>query len=261
MDRRRKAFISVFLLVVTLIINTLGATGFINGLTQGEVSNRYATLITPSPYAFSIWGVLYALLIISIVFIALNSKGGYYGKAADDVSVLFWISCVFNSAWIISFSYVLVELSVIFIFGLVITLALICRRLVKIQEKGYWFLPLTFGLYTGWLVIATVVNVAAALVKSGWNGFGISDEVWAIIMLIVAAILVIAIQTKLHNAVLPLPIAWAYFAIAQSLGASGGLAGRYGAAEVTALAGAVVLLVIAGIQLYRNKLSIIPSAK
>ncbi|MEL7342117.1 MAG: hypothetical protein AAGM67_16665 [Bacteroidota bacterium] len=31
----------------------------LNGMTSGEVSTLYPTLITPAGYAFSIWGVIY----------------------------------------------------------------------------------------------------------------------------------------------------------------------------------------------------------
>lgn len=193
MDRIKKAWINGMLLVVTLIINTLGAIGLINGLSQKQISDMYLTLITPSPATFSIWSVIYSLLIISIIVMIIKKNDPYFQSAVDQISTLFWISCAFNIAWIVSFSYVLVELSVLFIFGFVITLSLLCQRLMKIHEKNRWLLPLSFGIYTGWLFIATVVNIAAALVKLKWNGFGIADHVWAIIILIIAVLLVVGI--------------------------------------------------------------------
>jgi hypothetical protein len=152
----------------------------------------------------------------------IKKKDPYYLKAVDQISVLFWISCVFNIAWIITFSFVLIEVSVLFIFGFVIILSLLCLRLLKIHEKKRWLLPLSFGLYTGWLFIATVVNIAAALVKLKWDGFGIAGNVWATIILIIAVLLVIAVQRKNRSAVFPLPIAWAYFGIYQFLKAPEG---------------------------------------
>jgi hypothetical protein len=70
-------------------------------------------------------------------------------------------------------------------------------------------LPLSFGLYTGWLFIATVVNIAAALVKLGWNRFGIDDEAWAMITLAMAVLLIVFVQMRNRNVVFPLPVAWA----------------------------------------------------
>ncbi|HOD02080.1 MAG TPA: tryptophan-rich sensory protein, partial [Clostridiales bacterium] len=67
MNRTNKAWISGILFAITLTINTLGALGVINGLTQKQVSDMYPTLITPSPFTFTIWSVIYSLLTISII--------------------------------------------------------------------------------------------------------------------------------------------------------------------------------------------------
>lgn len=258
MDRTKKAWINIILLAVTLGINTLGAIGLINGLSQKQISDMYLTLITPSPATFSIWSVIYSFLIISIIVMIVKKNDPYYQNTVDQISTLFWISCAFNIAWIISFSFVLVELSTLFIIGFVITLSLLCQRLLKLQEKKRWLLPLSFGLYTGWLFIATVVNIAASLVKLKWNGFGIAEQVWAIIILIIAVLLAIAVQLKNRSAAFPLPIAWAYFGIYQFLKAPEGFDGQFGFLQVTSLIGMAVLIGAAAIQLYRNQFSLLP---
>ncbi|WP_303859982.1 hypothetical protein [Alkalibaculum bacchi] len=68
--------------------------------------------------------------------------------------------------------------------------------MLKIHEKKRLLLPLTFGLYAGWLFIATVVNTAAWFVKIQWYGFGIPDVTWAIIMLIIAEFLMFLVLLK-----------------------------------------------------------------
>ncbi len=258
MDRTRKAWINGLFFVVTLAVNTLGAIGLINGLSQKQISDMYVTLITPSPATFSIWSVIYSLLLISVIVMIARKNDSYYDNAVNQISGLFRISCVLNIAWIVSFSFVLVELSLIFILGFVITLALICQKLVKIQDKKRWLLPLTFGLYTGWLVIATVVNSAAALVKLKWNGFGLANDVWGIILLVIAVFLVIFVLSKIKNAAFPLPVAWAYFGIYQFLKAPQGFKGEFALLQTVALAGMAVLIVVAAIQLYRNRFSLLP---
>lgn len=258
MDRTKKAWINGLFLIVTLAINTLGAIGIINGLSQKQISDMYVTLITPSPATFSIWSVIYSLLLISVIVMIVRKNDTYYDNAIDQITGLFRISCVLNVTWIVSFSYLLVELSLIFILGFVITLALICQKLLKIQDRKRWLLPLTFGLYTGWLVIATVVNTAAALVKLKWNGFGLANDAWGIIILVIAVFLVIFVLSKNRNAAFPLPVAWAYFGIYQFLKAPEGFKGEFGLLQTVALAGTAVLIVVAAIQLYRNRFSLLP---
>ena len=260
MDRTNKAWINGLFLIVTLVINTLGAVGLINGLTQKQISDMYVTLITPSPATFSIWSVIYSLLLISMIVMIVKKNDPYYQKAINQISNLFRISCVLNIAWIVSFSFVLVEISTLFILGFVITLALIGMKLLEIREGKRWLLPLSFGLYSGWLFIATVVNIAAALVKLNWNGFGLSQEIWGCIMLIIAIVLLTGVLLKIRNAAFPLPVAWAYFGIHQFLQSPTGFKGEFATLQIIALIGMAVLIIVAAIQFYRNKLSVLPKA-
>lgn len=149
MERKKQAWINAIIFVVTLAVNALGALGLINGLSQKEISDMYVTLITPSPATFSIWSVIYTLLIISVIMMVVKQSDRYYEKAVDEISLLFRLSSILNIAWIVSFSFVLVEISVLFIFAFVITLALLNMRLLKIQESRRRLLPLTFGIYNG----------------------------------------------------------------------------------------------------------------
>lgn len=259
MSNTKKAWINGLFLAVTLVINALGAFGVINGLSQKQISDMYLTLITPSPSTFRIWGVIYSLLIASIIVMIIKKKDPYYQQAISRLTVLFPLSCLLNIAWIVAFSYVQIELSVLFILGLTITLAIICKQLLHIQEDGRWLLPLSFGLYAGWLFIATVVNISAALVKLNWNGFGLADEIWAAIILIAAVLLVIGVQLDNCNAVFPLPVAWAYFGIYQFLKAPEGYGGQYGLLQVISLVGMAVLIGASAIQFYRNHFSLLPS--
>lgn len=260
MDRTKKAWVNGIFFLVTLAVNALGATGIINGLSQKEISDMYITLITPSPSTFSIWSMIYTLLLISVIVMIAKKDDTYYHNAVDQITVLYRISCVLNIVWIVTFSYLQIELSALFILAYAITLALICQKLLKIQTGKRWLLPLSFGLYTGWLFIATVVNIASALVKLNWSGFGIADDVWAIIILVISVPLVIMVLSKIRNAIFPLPVAWAYFGIYQFLNAPEGFTGEYGLLQTVALAGMAVLIGVAAIQLYRNHFSLIPTS-
>lgn len=260
MDRTKKAWVNGLFFVITLVVNTLGAIGVINGLSQKQISDMYLTLVTPSPSTFSIWSIIYLLLLVSVIVMIVKKNDPYYQMAVDKISALFRISCILNIAWIVTFSYVQIELSVLFILCFAIALSLICQKLVMIQEGKRWLLPLTFGLYTGWLFIATVVNIAAALVKLQWDGFGVAADVWAMIILIIAVLLIILVILKIRNAVFPLPVAWAYFGIYQYLNAPEGFKGEYSLLQTIALVGMVVLIVVAAVQFFRNRYSLLPKS-
>lgn len=258
MNRRKNPWINALFLAVTLLINAFGALGLINGLSQKEISDMYITLITPSPSTFSIWSVIYSLLILSVIVMIVKKDDLYYQRAIDEISGLFILSSILNIGWIVAFSFLQLELSVIFILGFVIALSLLCIRLKKIQEGKRFLLALTFGLYTGWLFIATVVNIAATLVKLNWNGFGIGEEIWGIIILSISVVLVFIVLVSNRNASFPLPVAWAYFGIYQFLKSPEGFNGKFELLQLVSLGGMALLIGIAAIQLYKNHFRIIP---
>ena len=253
MKERKKAIINILFLALTLLINTFGAIGLINGYSQKEVSDMYMTLITPSPSTFSIWGVIYTLLIMSIIVMIIKSQDVYYKNIINEISLLFKLSCIFNILWIVAFSYLQLEMSVLFIFSFLITLSLILEKLLIANSKNHWLLPLTFGMYGGWLFIATVVNIPATLVKLKWNGFGLNPEIWAGIILIIAIILVFLVTLKNKNAIFPLPIAWAYFGIYNFLKSPEGFGGKFSILQTVSIGGMIVLLVLAIYLFYKNK--------
>ena len=256
MDTKKKIGLNAIFFILTLVVNTLGGLGLINDMSQSDVSDKYFTLITPAGFTFSIWSVIYGLIAASLVVLYLRRETSYYQRALDKITPLFILTSVLNMAWIVLFSYELVELSTLFIFAYTIVLALICKQLLAINDRKHFLLPLTFGLNTGWLMIATVVNVASSLVKLEWNGFGLSDDLWGMIILLVAILIVIFVTTQTQNAAIPLPIAWAYFGIHQSLATEH--PDDYGILQMIAIIGLVVLIGVAAIQLYKNEYFILP---
>lgn len=257
-ERKKKAIINMLFLVLTLLINTFGSIGLINGYSQKEVSDMYLTLITPSPSTFSIWGVIYSLLIISNIVMIIKSQDLYYKNIINEISLFFKLSCIFNILWIVSFSYLQLEISVLFIFSFLISLSLILEKLLKTNSKSHWLLPLTFGMYGGWLFIATVVNISATLVKLKWNGFGLTQDVWADIILIMAIILIFLVTLKNKNAAFPLPIAWAYIGIYNFLKSPEGFGGKFPILQSVSIGGMIILLILSIYLFYKNKYKIIP---
>lgn len=256
MDTKKKIGLNTIFFILTLVVNTLGGLGIINDMSQSDVSDKYFTLITPAGFTFSIWSVIYGLIAVSLVVLYLRRETSYYQRVLDKITPLFILTSVLNMAWIVLFSYELVELSTLFIFAYTIVLSLICKQLLAINDRKHFLLPLTFGLNTGWLMIATIVNVASSLVKLEWNGFGLSDDLWGMIILLVGILIVVFVTTQTHNAAIPLPIAWAYFGIHQSLATEH--PGDYGILQLIAIIGLVVLIGVAAIQLYKNEYFILP---
>ncbi|MFM1524416.1 hypothetical protein, partial [Helcococcus bovis] len=117
--------------------------------------------------------------------------------------------------------YEKIGLSTIFIFLMLVNLILINKKLYNNKKEiKYKLTSLAFGIYAGWLTIASFVNMLAFLVSINWDGFGISQTIWAPIILLVTIIISILVNMKLNNSVYLLPIAWAIFGIIMKINKS-----------------------------------------
>lgn len=254
MTTKMKSWVNLILLLATLFVNFLGGTGRINDMSQGEVSDMYNTLITPAGFTFSIWSLIYGLLIISMVVMIIKHEESYYREAIDRISLYLWLSFITNIVWIILFSYLQIGFSTIFIFAYLFSLVFILGELKEISRDRQWLLPLTFGLNTGWLFIASVVNVASFLVQLGWDGMGISEANWAAIMMVVAVGLTAVVVMILKNPAFPLPIAWAFFGIYRALQAKG----DYNLLEMICLVAIGLLVLLSALIFVRNDKAFYP---
>lgn len=213
MKNKTKSLLNMLAFISVIAVNYLSVTGLFNNLTQKDVSEMFPTLITPATFAFSIWGVIYLLVFISLGIMIFRNKEKEYDEAIQTFSILFWISCLANILWNVTFLYLNLVLSSLMIFILLISLTEIVRKLSRIDSLPKFLLPLTFGMYAGWVLIATVINIAATLVQMKWVGFGLDAQVWTNIILVIALLIVFIVTLKTKNAILVVPVAWGYFAI------------------------------------------------
>ncbi len=241
MNPFKLALSNLFMLILVFLFNFLTGTGRINDLSQAEISEMFPTKITPAGFAFSIWGLIYALVFIAVVFMLYKHKEEKMSKIINTVAWWFNLSALANILWTISFSYLQLPLSTILIAVLLVSLVIILMNLSKLGIKANFIFPLAFGIYSGWVMIATVVNIAASLVQIGWNGFGLSEIMWANIILVVALFIIFFVAYRTSNVIIPLPVAWAYFAIFKEQDSN------------IAFIGIFILLAMSIYQLYSNK--------
>jgi len=214
-------------LLLVLVVNTLASVLPLNGITTGEISDSIPSLFTPAGYVFSIWGVIYLFLIGFSIFQALPSQKD--NPRLIRLGLWFFISCIFNSAWIFLWHYGLFNLSLAVMVALLISLIGVYMssgigKLDKLQKSEktfstkirkieYWFIDISFGIYLGWISVATIANVSTVLIKANWNAFGISSQIWTTILIIIAGILGGLMVIKRNEIAYPLVLIWAFLGI------------------------------------------------
>jgi benzodiazapine receptor len=209
-------YTNIVFFALTVVVNSLaGGTKLIGGQVTAAVSDANPTLITPAGYVFSIWGVIYILLGIFVVYQALPSQKGK--DYLDKISWLFILSSIVNIVWLFVWQYEYLSLSVLLIFALLVTLIAIYVRLgigksnAIMREKLAVHLP--FSVYLGWITVASIADVAATLVSYNWNGFGISPSTWAILVVAVALVITMLMLATRKDVAYALVIIWALVGI------------------------------------------------
>jgi hypothetical protein len=199
-------YLNLILFAGMMVMNYLANALPLNNRTTGELSDSFPNLFVPAGITFSIWGVIYLLL---IVYCIVQFTGSNQSVIAD-IGWFFAISCVLNGLWIVFWHYGKLPASLIVMIGLLISLIYIN---LYIRELPFGFIKAAFGVYLGWICIATIANVTALLVDTGWNGFGISEEAWTIIMILVGTLLVTLTLYRLANPFIGLSVIWAFTGI------------------------------------------------
>lgn len=242
-----------FLAMVT--VNALAVLLPINGITPGQVSDAHPTLFAPSGITFSIWSVIYLLLLLFTLYQTglLTKRAPEQLGAAQRIGPLFALSALFNIAWIFCWHYNQILLSLCCMLGLLVTLILIYTRIgnTSLSLKERLMARLPFSVYFGWITVATIANVSAALVSLGWNRFGLSESLWTIAILVVGMAIGLSVIIPQRDIFYGLTMTWAYAGIVIKHSSAPGWNNAYPAVLWTAaVAGAVLLAasVIAGIQ-------------
>ncbi len=192
----------------------------------------------PETYVFTtIWPVIYLGIVGWAIYQALPAQrdNPRFRAAAPWLMV----NLILNGLWVWIFGMEMFVTTLPIMFALVITGVIAYSKLEIGQTKvGTWerILQIPISIYLAWLTVATVANIASALIAVEWGGFGLSYETWGVIMLLVGAVLALFLyRTFYRDWVFLLVYIYAYV----------GIIVRYGDVQpilIAASAGAAILL-------------------
>lgn len=239
--------IAAFLYVCMVLVNILANALPLNNRATGQISDSYPNLFAPAGITFSIWGVIYLLLLGYVIyqFIPRNkNRENKKEKLLKNINSYFIVSSLANIAWIFAWHYDYIGISLLLMIVLLISLIKIAEIIRKehftTQEK--LFISTPFSVYFGWITVATIANVTVFLVSIGWNGFGIADYMWMSIILIIGVIIGILRIRRDKNMAYGLVLIWAYAGILLKHLSDFGFNGQY----PNVIATLIVCLIVLG---------------
>ncbi|WP_086444370.1 TspO/MBR family protein [Candidatus Enterococcus lemimoniae] len=250
---------------VMIAVNAAAVLLPLNGMTTQEVSDTYPNLFAPAGLTFSIWSVIYLSLAGFVVYqwfkpadqSVLNDR-----QIRRKLSILFITSSILNSAWLLAWQYLQIDLSVVIMLVLLIVLIYTNHMLTKasLTKKDYFFIRLPFSIYFGWITIATIANITAFLVDKNIAVLQNNQVVWTIIILIVGLVIIATTIIRNKDIAYGLATLWAYYGILLKHQALDGWAGAYPEIITTVaicLGILAILCLYEAAQLFKHKKSVI----
>ncbi|MFX0196346.1 MAG: tryptophan-rich sensory protein, partial [Candidatus Hodarchaeota archaeon] len=214
--------VNIIAVVVTIIFNFLANALPLNRVTTEQVSDSYPNLFTPPGYVFVIWGVIYTLALLFMVYQArANQREEAYLR---EISFLYFIGALINISWLFLFHYsygvsTIFGVSVIDLVLLLVVLLLIYGRLgigtkeVSRNQKLAVHLPIS--VYLGWISLATIAAIASELNVLIPDIPMATQELWTAIMIIVALVLTLLMVDRRSDFAFGLVVIWASIGIAE----------------------------------------------
>lgn len=200
-------YLNILFFAGMVFVNYLANALPLNGKNTGQISDSYANLFAPAGLTFAIWGVIYLLLAVYSVI----QFTGPHKEVSTDIGWAFALTSLLNAGWIFAWHYEKLPLSLILMLAFLISLIYI-NLIIKTLPFG--IIKAAFGIYLGWICIATIANLTTYLVSIEWQGFGLSEEVWAIIMIAAGFLIVSLSLVRLDNPFIGLAVVWAFVGIA-----------------------------------------------
>ena len=220
--RRMLPWLNALATALVLVINILANSLPLNGVTTGEISDRYPAYFVPAGYVFSIWGLIYIGLIAFSVYQLLPIAHAREDSAR--IGYHYVVASLANVVWLVLWHYGPLALTPLPMIVLLVSLGQIYVRLGigkrTTSQTQRWLAHVPFSVYLGWITVATVANMASVLYALNWGGWGFGGQVWAFLLMLVAAALAITFCLKHHDMAYTLVIAWALLGISVKQGGS-----------------------------------------
>ncbi|MBW4557677.1 MAG: tryptophan-rich sensory protein [Trichormus sp. ATA11-4-KO1] len=205
-------------IIGAFVVNIVSNIFPLNELSIGEIANTLFknVLIIPANYAFAIWGLIYLGLFALAIYQFLPNekhdldlrKTGYFLVIASIAQII-WVYLFLSRLFVLSvIAMLLILLPLI---GIYLQLGIGKKRITWSKK---WFVHFPISIYLGWISVATIVNVASALDFQGWDGWGISAELWAVMMLLAAFAIAAVIAIQRQDIAYTGVTVWALVAIA-----------------------------------------------
>jgi hypothetical protein len=147
----------------SFIVNVIAIVPLFGFKSVSKVSDEHKSVLTPHPYTFLIWILIYMLQLMFIVYSLV-----VYTSFVDTIGYWFFVASLLNGLWLIAWCNERLPLS-----NVIIILYLACVMNIYFLIDVHYFTTfdfvttliffVPFSVHFAWLVVATVLNLLSLL--------------------------------------------------------------------------------------------------
>ncbi|WP_134026021.1 hypothetical protein [Lysinibacillus sp. YR326] len=197
-------FLMTITFIVSLILTFSSYFMKINDHSFLEILNRFPVIFAPFNVSYMIWIVVYMLLGYWLVMNLI--------KTSIKQTVLFSSICIMQALAIVIWHHELFIMSIISTFVLVLYLFKLYKTYPPSNNSLTGRMP--FSVYLAWITFSLMTNVSFTLTSYQWNGLGLSDPLWAVILLTMGATIALHIRFHYFDIIYPSVFIWSYIGVA-----------------------------------------------
>jgi len=208
--------------IVCIIFN--GISTRISKYSPVEITEIWNLRISPSGYAFSIWGIIYMLIALFVVYQAIPSHWGMSKRndhlIFNEIGYWFAANMLFNAMWLAIFQQYNLPaffVSAVDIIALLITSLMIMMKARRNQCNFFETIGcyVAFSMYSGWVATATILNLTFCIKGLGFSEkkLDIDESIYACSILWVAFAIFVLASLRERNVVFGAVWLWAVRAI------------------------------------------------
>lgn len=165
----RKNYINLIAYILNIVlVYGVGNAGWLGTPTNGDLSAKYQTLVTPKSSAFTIWAIIY---IAQGAFTGFQFLPRYRAHAMLQDGVSYWYAAAVATqiGWTFAFAYEVIPLSLVFMLLIWVSLIAILYSQYYTKSDGslleFWVLRFPFAVHAGWITAASALNVNVQVVS------------------------------------------------------------------------------------------------
>ncbi len=237
-------FLTYLLMIATNAMATLLP---LNGKPTAAISDAYFNLFAPAGITFAIWGVIYLLLFIFVLYIIgffNRERNKLNPEILNRIGLVFSLTSIANAAWLFAWHWERFLISVFIMLIMLMTLIYIVLTIKgeELNTSEKLFIKIPFSVYFGWITIATIANITTYLVSINWQRFGLTEVIWTVLIIVVGLLIGLATMLINQDKSYGLVFIWAYTGILIKHVSTDGFSAKYPSVMITIIISLIALV-------------------